>query len=377
MGEGRKVAAILAADVVGFSRLIGADEEATLARMRALRSDLFNPAVEAHGGRVVKRMGDGVIVEFRSVVEAVRCAIEVTKGLADRNAGIPPDRRIEVRTGIHLGDVVEEADGDLLGDGVNIAARLEGICEPGGVCLSEDAWRQVRQAARNLRRSRRAAAQEHRPPDAGFRPGWTGGRRPRNAACWGSERRPRAARKTAGPGARRGGRRHPRERRAAHRGLRRESDARRESCDSVRRRRPERHVESARPEAASGDPVRRRILARRVESAPPKVSEGGDHRGGDSRPSGGPCMQRASYLRAAASARAIARGRVGRGARAAPGLRLLIRIGAREQAPREASRKRRRFPGASPTVMAGLVPAIHAVMLRKRLGIQAPASARY
>ncbi len=144
MVEGRKVAAILVADVVGYSRLTGADEEATLARMRALRSELFNPAVEAHGGRVVKRMGDGVIVEFRSVVEAVRCAIEVGNGLVERNAAVPPDRRIEVRTGIHLGDVVEEADGDLLGDGVNIAARLEGIGEPGGICLSEDAWRQVR-----------------------------------------------------------------------------------------------------------------------------------------------------------------------------------------------------------------------------------------
>ena len=144
VGEGRKVAAILVADVVGYSRLTSADEEATLARMRALRSELFNPAVAAHGGRVVKRMGDGVIVEFRSVVEAVRCAIEVDKGLVERNAAVPPDRRIEVRTGIHLGDVVEEADGDLLGDGVNIAARLEGISEPGGICLSEDAWRQVR-----------------------------------------------------------------------------------------------------------------------------------------------------------------------------------------------------------------------------------------
>ena len=144
MGEGRKVAAILVADVVGYSRLTGADEEATLARMRALRSELFNPAVEAHGGRVVKRMGDGVIIEFRSVVEAVRCAIDVARGLVEHNAVLPPDRRIEVRTGVHLGDVVEEADGDLLGDGVNIAARLEGICEPGGICLSEDAWRQVR-----------------------------------------------------------------------------------------------------------------------------------------------------------------------------------------------------------------------------------------
>ena len=144
VGEARKVAAILVADIVGYSRLTGADEEATLARLRALRSELFNPAIEAHRGRVVKRMGDGVIVEFRSVVEAVRCAIVVAKGLAERNADVPPDRRIEVRTGIHLGDVVEEPDGDLLGDGVNIAARLEGICEPGGVCLSEDAWRQVR-----------------------------------------------------------------------------------------------------------------------------------------------------------------------------------------------------------------------------------------
>ena len=130
--------------------------------MRALRRELFNPTVEAHGGRVVKRMGDGVIVEFRSVVEAVRCAIEVTKGLAERNAGVPTDRRIEVRTGIHLGDVieeadgdvVEEADGDLSGDGVNIAARLEGICEPGGVFLSEDAWRLVRGLARRRGRER-------------------------------------------------------------------------------------------------------------------------------------------------------------------------------------------------------------------------------
>ncbi len=144
VGEERKVAAILVADIVGFSRLTGADEEATLARLRALRAELFNPAVAAHGGRVVKRTGDGAIVEFRSVVEAVRCALDVTKGLAERNEALPADQRIEVRTGIHLGDVVEEADGDLMGDGVNIAARLEGICEPGGVCLSEDAWRQVR-----------------------------------------------------------------------------------------------------------------------------------------------------------------------------------------------------------------------------------------
>ena len=97
-----------------------------------------------HHGRVVKRTGDGVLIEFRSVVDAVRCAIEVQNGMAERNAGLPPERRIEFRVGIHLGDVVEESDGDLMGDGVNIAARLEGIADPGGICLSEDAYRQVR-----------------------------------------------------------------------------------------------------------------------------------------------------------------------------------------------------------------------------------------
>jgi adenylate cyclase len=144
MAEGRKIAAILVADIVGYSRLTGADEEGTLAQLRALRAELFDPAIDAHRGRVVKWTGDGVIVEFRSVVEAVRCALDVTNGLAERNAGGPAERRIEVRTGVHLGDVVEESDGDLMGDGVNIAARLEGIAAPGGICLSEDAWRQVR-----------------------------------------------------------------------------------------------------------------------------------------------------------------------------------------------------------------------------------------
>ena len=97
-----------------------------------------------HNGRVVKRTGDGSLIEFRSVVDAVRCAIEVQNGMVERNAGLPPERRIEFRVGIHLGDVVEESDGDLMGDGVNIAARLEGIADPGGICLSEDAYRQVR-----------------------------------------------------------------------------------------------------------------------------------------------------------------------------------------------------------------------------------------
>ena len=144
MSETRKLAAILVADVVGYSRLAGADEDRTLARLRGLRSDLIDPAIAAHRGRIVKRTGDGSLIEFRSVVDAVRCAIEVQNGLVERNAGVPPERRIEFRVGIHLGDVVEEADGDLMGDGVNIAARLEGICAPGAICLSEQAYWQVK-----------------------------------------------------------------------------------------------------------------------------------------------------------------------------------------------------------------------------------------
>src|ERR1700675_365716 len=144
MAETRKLAAILAADVVGFSRLTGADEDRTLARLRGLRSDLIDPTIAVHKGRVVKRTGDGALVEFRSVVDAVRCAIEVQNSMVERNAGLPPERRIEFRIGIHLGDVVEESDGDLMGDGVNIAARLEGVAAPGTIYLSEDAYRQVK-----------------------------------------------------------------------------------------------------------------------------------------------------------------------------------------------------------------------------------------
>lgn len=144
MTEQRKLAAILVADVVGFSRLTGADEDRTLARLRALRSDLIDPTIAVHNGRVVKRTGDGALVEFRSVVEAVRCAIEIQDAMIERNTGVPENHRIQFRIGIHLGDVVEESDGDLMGDGVNIAARLEGIAEPGAICLSEDAYRQVR-----------------------------------------------------------------------------------------------------------------------------------------------------------------------------------------------------------------------------------------
>jgi adenylate cyclase len=143
--ETRKLAAILVADIVGYSLLAGADEDRILARLRTLRSDLIDPTIAVHHGRVVKRTGDGSIIEFRSAVDAVRCAIEVQNGLIERNAGVPGDRRIQFRVGIHVGDVVEESDGDLMGDGVNIAARLEGIAKPGAICLSEDAYRQVRQ----------------------------------------------------------------------------------------------------------------------------------------------------------------------------------------------------------------------------------------
>src|SRR5271170_3718076 len=144
LSESRKLAAIFAADVVGFSRLAGADEDRILARLRALRSDLIDPTIAVHKGRIVKRTGDGALVEFRSVVDAVRCAIEVQNAMVERNAGVPDDRRIVFRIGIHIGDVVEESDGDLMGDGVNIAARLEGVAKPGAICLSEDAYRQVK-----------------------------------------------------------------------------------------------------------------------------------------------------------------------------------------------------------------------------------------
>jgi TolB-like protein len=144
MSETRKLAAILVSDVVGYSRLAGADEDRILARLRTLRSDLFDPTIAVHHGRIVKRTGDGSVIEFRSVVDAVNCAIELQRAMVERNAEVTPDKRIEFRVGIHLGDVVEESDGDLMGDGVNIAARLEGVAKPGAICLSEDAYRQVK-----------------------------------------------------------------------------------------------------------------------------------------------------------------------------------------------------------------------------------------
>ena len=144
MAETRKIAAILAADVVGSSRMASADEDRTLARLRALCADLIDPTVASQNGRVFKRSGDGAMVEFRSVVEAVRCAITIQNAMIERNIGMSADQRIDFRIGIHLGDVVEESDGDLMGDGVNIAARLEGVAAPGAIFLSEDAYRQVR-----------------------------------------------------------------------------------------------------------------------------------------------------------------------------------------------------------------------------------------
>jgi adenylate cyclase len=139
----RRLAAILAADVVGSCCLIGIDEEGTLAQLKALRKTLFDPKITEHHGRIVKNTGDGALVEFASVVDAVRCAVEVQRSVAKRNADMPQMRQIEFRIGIHVGDIIIE-ENDIFGDGVNIAVRLEGIAEPGGVCISDDAYRQIR-----------------------------------------------------------------------------------------------------------------------------------------------------------------------------------------------------------------------------------------
>jgi TolB-like protein/class 3 adenylate cyclase len=139
----RRLAAVLAADVAGYSRLMGRNEEGTLADLKSLRKALVDPTIAAHRGRIVKTTGDGLLVEFASAVDAARCAVEVQRGMAGQNADAPPDTRIEFRIGIHVGDIIID-DNDIFGDGVNIAARLEGIAEPGGVCMSDDAQRQVR-----------------------------------------------------------------------------------------------------------------------------------------------------------------------------------------------------------------------------------------
>jgi adenylate cyclase len=139
----RRLAAVLAADVAGYSRLMGLDEEGTLTRLKAVRKALVDPTIAAHRGRIVKTTGDGMLVEFASAVDAVRCAIEVQHGMAGQSADGLPHTRIELRIGIHVGDIIFD-DNDIFGDGVNIAARLEGIAEPGGVCISDDTYRQIR-----------------------------------------------------------------------------------------------------------------------------------------------------------------------------------------------------------------------------------------
>ncbi|HEX9836095.1 MAG TPA: adenylate/guanylate cyclase domain-containing protein [Alphaproteobacteria bacterium] len=139
----RRLAAILAADVAGYSRLMGEDEEGTLAALKAHRRELIDPKVAEHRGRIVKTTGDGALVEFASVVEAVSCAVEIQHAMAERNAAVPAGRRIAFRVGIHVGDIILDGD-DIYGDGVNVAARLEGLAEPGGTCVSEDVYRQVR-----------------------------------------------------------------------------------------------------------------------------------------------------------------------------------------------------------------------------------------
>ena len=143
MASTRRLAAILAADVAGYSRLMGADEEGTLERLKAHRRQLIDPKITEHHGRIVKTTGDGLLVEFASVVDAVRCAAEVQRGMIDREPEVPDERRIRFRIGVNLGDVIAEG-GDIFGDGVNVAARLEALAEPGGICVSRTVRDQIR-----------------------------------------------------------------------------------------------------------------------------------------------------------------------------------------------------------------------------------------
>ena len=135
MSQTRRLAAILAADVAGYSRLMGMDEEGTHERLQAHLRELVNPKIAEHRGRIVKNTGDGLLAEFASVVDAVRCAVEVQRGIAERHVDVPLEKRIELRIGINLGDVIAEGE-DIFGDGVNVAARLEALAEPGGICVS-------------------------------------------------------------------------------------------------------------------------------------------------------------------------------------------------------------------------------------------------
>jgi class 3 adenylate cyclase len=139
----RRLTAIFAADVAGYSRLTGLDEEGTHVRLKEHLRVLIDPKVAAHRGHIVKNTGDGFLAEFNSVVDALRCAVDVQRGMADRNSAVPPHKRIEFRIGINVGDIIED-NGDIFGDDVNVAARLEAIAEPGGICISDDAYRQIR-----------------------------------------------------------------------------------------------------------------------------------------------------------------------------------------------------------------------------------------
>ena len=139
----RRLAAILAADVAGYSRLMGVDEEGTLAALKAYRRELVDPKIAEHRGRVVKTTGDGVLVEFASAVDAVRCAMEIQRTMAERNAAVPEDRRIKFRIGINVGDIIID-QGDIFGDGVNIAARIETLAKPGAICLSDNLYQQIK-----------------------------------------------------------------------------------------------------------------------------------------------------------------------------------------------------------------------------------------
>ena len=138
----RRLAAILAADIAGYSRLMGVDEEGTLSQLKAHRNALIDPTIVEYHGRIVKTTGDGMLVEFASVVDAMQCAVAVQRGMAARNVDVLPEGRIEFRIGINVGDIIIE-NGDIFGDGVNIAARLEGIALPGGICISGKVYEEV------------------------------------------------------------------------------------------------------------------------------------------------------------------------------------------------------------------------------------------
>jgi adenylate cyclase len=162
----RRLAAILAADIAGYSRLMGVDEEGTLAALKACRRELIDPKIAEHRGRVVKTTGDGALVEFASTVDAVRCALDIQRAMPACNADLSPEKKIEFRIGINVGDIIGDGD-DIFGDGVNVAARLESISEPGGICISDVVHQQVSGRVEALF-ARRSEPQEHRTAGTGL-----------------------------------------------------------------------------------------------------------------------------------------------------------------------------------------------------------------